>query len=141
MPSKGKAKVTDTQRARIAAGKISGRTSKQIAHETGLAPVTVRKQLVRPDTKASIQALKNESAGLISSNFARAQVKIGKMLDSKDPDQMYRGVQMACKVPVLGEAVQRIDPPRQGQGEFTLQDLLEAELRAKEEAEKERTGR
>ena len=60
MPVKGKSKVTDRQRAQIAAGKIAGKSHRAIAAETGLAKTTVDHQATDPRVSTLTLRLKRQ---------------------------------------------------------------------------------
>jgi hypothetical protein len=61
MPAKNKSRVSDKQRAVIAAGRVQGKTAAVVASETGLSESTVRKQSIDVRTQTLIQELKRDA--------------------------------------------------------------------------------
>jgi hypothetical protein len=85
MPAKGKSKVSTRQRARIAAGRVGGQTSREIAAETGLSESTVRKQATHPRTVTLVQRLIQRDEKELDAAWAKALQTVKKDLNSKDP--------------------------------------------------------
>lgn len=124
MPSKGKTRVTDAQRRKIAAAKLAGKSRKRIAAEVGLADSTVSHQLADPRTVTLTLQLKHRNAPQIERMH-------GLMLDSLERDlksrnktvcAMARG-QFLRLLPLGDPPLLRI-APSDAPGEFTLEELL-----------------
>jgi len=96
MPAKGKSKITDHQRHTIAAGKLAGKTSKQIACETGLHPCTIDHQ-VRDDRTITLAVqLKEKHRGDFERMYALSVKRMEKAIKHKD-----EGVSRAARAQML----------------------------------------
>jgi len=130
MPSKGKSPVTTQQRGRIAAGRVSGKTSATIAAETGLSESTVRKQAVDPRTVTLIQKLKSRDEAQLDRIWKKTIRVIEEDLDNGDPGVRGRAARTAVNVIAAGDPpLARLEVSQNGAGDFTLEELLATQTR------------
>ena len=66
MPSIGRSRMTDTERIKIAQGKLAGKTARQIAEDTGLSESSVEKESKDPRTSLLIQRLKERDEEVLA---------------------------------------------------------------------------
>ena len=66
MPAIGKSRVTATQKAAVAAGKVAGKRNSDIAKETGLAPSTVSQTANKPEVKGLIERIVSDNPRLMA---------------------------------------------------------------------------
>lgn len=105
MPAKGKSRVTDAQRRKLAAGRIRGKTSKQLAADTGLAVSTVKHQVVDPRTRAHAFEIKTENLDAIGRLVKKRIQQLSKELDSRNADVRHNAGNQIIKFACMG------DPP------------------------------
>ena len=86
MPAKGTSKVSQKQRAKIAAGRIAGKTASRIAAETGLSESTVKKQVSDPRTVTIIQGWKTRQRQQIDQALDLTLRSLLRDLKSRDND-------------------------------------------------------
>ncbi len=125
MPAKGKTRVTDAQRRKIAQGKLAGKRRSVIAAEVGLAESTVSNQLADPRTVTLILRFKDQHAPELESMFAHSLKTLNSDLHSRNKavvatarGQLYR------LIPLGDPPLLRIAPNDNSEGDFTLEDLL-----------------
>jgi hypothetical protein len=126
VPKKNTSRVSDRQRAKIAAGKLEGKTAVAIASETGLSTSTVHKQANDRRTKVLIQRLKDRDEAQLDRIWKKALDRTEKMIDDNDPVVALRASKLGL------DLVTASDPPlarlelNQGDGEceITLEELL-----------------
>ena len=125
MPAKNKSKVTDAQRRKIAAGKVTGKTAKTIAAEAGLAQRTVEKHAADARTMALIIGYKTRDEAELAAIWKLMIKRLKKDIDSTDADVRHRARMAFMKLLVLGEVpLGREDAPGAQDGDFTLEELL-----------------
>lgn len=125
MPAKGTSRVTDAQRRTLAAGRLAGKTAKQLATATGMAKKTVERQLKDPRTVAYAQGYKARDEADLAEMWKLMLKRLKKDIDSADADVRSRARMAFMKLLVLGEApLERITPPGPQGGDFTLEELL-----------------
>lgn len=125
MPARGKSKVSDAQRRKLAAGRAIGKTAKQLAKETGLAHSTVMKQVVDPRTTTLAQHYKVRYEPQITRIFEKTLNGIEADVLSLNTDLAVKSRNQALKVVTLGDPpLERLNPPSPGGGDFTLEELL-----------------
>jgi hypothetical protein len=136
MPAKGKGKITPEQRGKIARGKLSGKTSSQIAAETGLADRTVRRQATDPRTLTLIQELKQEQDKPLRRAFARSVETIEEHLEHEDPAVVRDARRDLVRIVEAGDPpLARLELPRDNsRGDFTLVELLAVYKQLSEES-------
>ncbi len=105
MPKKGTSRVTDQQRQKIAAGKLAGKTAREIATATSLAEQTVKHQSVDLRTQMLIRQLKSDHQTQLSRMFKKSLDRVEKLIDHPDP----RVALTACNQTI--DAVTAGDPP------------------------------
>lgn len=132
MPAKGKSKITDKQRRQIAAGKVLGKTSWQIAKQVEVHPDTVRKAWADERTLTQITELRLKGADQVERIFFKALDNLESEFDKKtiktlEPVDRHRCRMEAYKVGTLG------DPPRAAvgkasadntKGDITYEEML-----------------
>ena len=72
MPSIGRSRMTDTERIKIAQGKLAGKTARQIAADTGLSESSVEKASKDPRTSLLIQRLKERDEEVLGRCWKKA---------------------------------------------------------------------
>jgi hypothetical protein len=126
VPAKNKSRVSDKQRAVIAAGRVEGKTSAVIASESGLSESTVKKQATDQRTKVLIQRLKARDEEQLDRIWKKVLDKTEKMIDDADPVVALRASKLGL------DLVTASDPPLarlelnagDGERECTLEELL-----------------
>lgn len=117
--------MTEERRKLIAAGKVAGKTHKQIASETGLAVTTVDHQIADPRTATEIQRLKAKSAPQLERTWFKALNTLEADVLSIDPQVCATARAQFFRVLTLGDPpLLRIAPPDNANGDFTLEELL-----------------
>jgi hypothetical protein len=125
MPAKGKSKISDRQRAAIAAKRLIGKTAKTIAQEEGLAVKTVERQATDPRTTTLILRLKHRDGKQLERMWKKGLDGLEKDLTAKDRAlaAMARG-QLFRLLPLGDPPLLRIAPADNSGGDFTLEELL-----------------
>lgn len=77
MPAKGKSKITKTQKAVVAAGRIAGKTLPQIAKDAGISPKTVGTVVTSPE----VQGLLNRAYATNEPTISRVWGKLWESLE------------------------------------------------------------
>lgn len=137
MPAKGTSKITHAQRKKIAIGKVTGKTLKQVAKETGLAPKTIDNQHRDPRTTVLIQELKARHSKQLEEMFKLSLDRVEGMLKDKKEESavVLRAAQTAIDLVNAGEAPLRaVIKPTKG-GDFTYIELLAVQARVLEGGE------
>ncbi len=125
MPAKGKSKISDAQRAKIAAGRVAGKPAKQIARETGLAKTTVDHQAGDPRTGTLTLRLKHKDEARLEQAWDLAVGSILKHLKSKSADMVINARRDLMRLLTLGDPpLLRVAPTDNSAGDFTLEELL-----------------
>lgn len=125
MPAKGKTKVNETQRSAIAAGRLTGKTAKEIARSTGLGVRTVEREVTDPRTQTYILRWKDQHAPQMQRMF-------GLMLDTMERDLKSKDVAVCAAaraqflrlLPLGDPPLLRVAPADNSAGDFTLEELL-----------------
>jgi hypothetical protein len=127
MPARGKTKVSDAQRRKIAAGKLAGKPHSTIAAETGLAVSTVDHQLADQRTTTLILLLKNRDRAQLERMWKKGLDGLEKDLTAKDRAvaAMARG-QLFRLLPLGDPPLLQIAATDSSGGHFTLEQLLES---------------
>ena len=144
MPSIGRSRMTDTERIKIAQGKLAGKTARQIAADTGLSESSVERASKDPRTSLLIQRLKERDEAVLARCWNKAVASIESHLDSDDQDLVKDARKDLLRYVTAG------DPPqikmeartKAASGDFTLAELLGTlkmitDGKAKHESEKE----
>lgn len=125
MPAKGKSKVSDKQRAVIAAGKLAGKTRDQISRETGLAQSTVAHQLVNPRTMMLLLEMKLRSEPELVEMWGMMLVGLKVDLVSDDSDIRRHARTFLLKIFEAGESTPKALAARDArQGDVTFEEAL-----------------
>ena len=125
MPAKGKSRVTDSQRTKIAAGRVGGKTSRQIAKETGLAMTTVDHQASDPRVSTLALRFKRKDEDKLEQAWNLAVGSILKHLKSQSADLVIDARRDLMRLLVLGDPpMLRVAPVDNSEGDFTLEELL-----------------
>lgn len=131
MPAKGKKKVTDQVRAKIAKSRADGKTVKTIAREEGLGVSTVEKQLKDARTGSLYLDFKMRNRELWDKAMLKGLNRLVLLVDhTKDPAIMLRASEAILRSSVLGDVAIRPEPPKDPEnrrrGDFTLEALVES---------------
>jgi hypothetical protein len=125
VPAKGKSRITETQRRRIAAGKLASKTDKRIAHEEGLARQTVNRVANDARTTTLVLRLKERHEPELEKMYAKSLRGINKRLDSKDDLIAQRAQGQLLRFIEAGDPpLYRIADQGSTDGDFTLEELL-----------------
>lgn len=118
--------MTDAQRRKIADGRLKGKTSRQVAAETGLSPKTVRTQGVDIRTQTLIQELKKQHAPQLRRAFGKALEKTESLIGNEDPIVALRASRTVVQMVEAGDPpLARLGLDRDsGERECTLEELL-----------------
>ncbi len=103
MPAKGKSKVSPKQRAKIAAGRLVGKTSRKIAAEVGLSESTVKKNVNDHRTVTIIQGWKNRQRRQIDQALDLTLKSLLRDLKSRDNDLVRDARRDAMRIATLGD--------------------------------------
>ena len=128
MPAKGKSRVTDGQRTRIAADKLSGVPQKVTAAALGLSTETIKKQRSDGRTLALMASMKEhpKNEEKIREGFRAGLAMIVSTIQSKAKD-VTRGEKIRAFHELVGVAVageQRIEVTDKRSGQYTYEELL-----------------
>jgi hypothetical protein len=125
VPAKGKSKITEQQRHKIAAGRAAGKTRKAIAAETGLAPGTVGNQASDPRVVTLTLKLKQREEPRITRIYGHTLRTLERDVKSKDNAicAMARG-QFLRLLPMGDPPLLRMASADTSGGDFTLEELL-----------------
>ena len=130
MPSIGRSRMTDTERRKIAQGKLAGKTARQIAEEVGLSESSVEKAGKDPRTSLLIQRLKERDVEVLGRCWKKAVASIESHLDSDDQDLVKDARRDLLRYVTAGDPpqIKLAAPTGAASGDFTLAEML-AELR------------
>ena len=125
MPAKGKSRVTDAQRRKIAEGKLAGKRHADIAAETGLALQTIHNQSNDPRTATLAMELKQEHAPALRRTYGKVVERIERDVEAKDHVVSATARNQFTRLLVLGDPpLLRIAPTDDNKGDCTLEELL-----------------
>lgn len=125
MPRKGKTKISDRQRNVIARGKLTGKKSKEIASEAGIAVQTVRNQAHDPRTVTQILTLKQQSEMEFAAMW-RAMVKgVADDIVATDFPTRHAARGQFLRMLTAGDPpLHRVGDMGSVAGDFTLEELM-----------------
>jgi hypothetical protein len=122
---RGKANVNDRQRAKIAAGKVAGKTHKAIAAETGLAVSTVNHHVSSDAHVATLSLrLKHKYESDLERGYGLAVKSILRHLKGSNEELQIDGRRDLMRLLVLGDPPLLRTSPVDSPGMFTLEELL-----------------
>lgn len=126
VPAKGKTKVTDAQRKKIAAGKLARKTDKQIAADVDLHPVTVNRIAHDARTTTLILRLKESSDKEIAGIWQDMILGLGlNMKKHTDPREFNATASVFLRAVTAGDPpLHRVGDVGSSDGDYTLQELL-----------------
>src|SRR3989442_1450786 len=121
MPAKGKTRITGEQRILIAQGRVTGKSHREVAAQTGLAIGTVTNQGVDARTLTLCQELKarheRRLTKLFEKELAGLDHNLGLAKARKDPQTFLRACNVTNKIILDGDPEpRRIDPARSREG-------------------------
>jgi hypothetical protein len=136
--------MTDTERRKIAQGKLAGKTARQIAEEVGLSESSVEKASKDPRTSLLIQRLKERDEEVLARCWKKAVASIESHLDSDDQDLVKDARKDLLRYVTAGDPpqIKMEAPTKAASGDFTLAELLGTlkmitDGKAKHESERE----
>jgi len=138
--------MTDTERIKIAQGKLAGKTARQIAADTGLSESSVERASKDPRTSLLIQRLKERDEAVVARCWNKAVASIESHLDSDDQDLVKDARKDLLRYVTAGDPpqIKMEAPTKAASGDFTLAELLstwkqitDAKQQAKHESERE----
>lgn len=126
MPAKGKSRISDRQRQLIAAGKVAGKTNKQIAAATDLNEDTVRKAGGDIRTTTLIGRLKERNDQAFGKLWQDMMKKLGADVRSKEYPIRHGARQFLLRAITAGDPpLHRVgDQGGSSDGDFTLEEML-----------------
>ena len=125
MPARGKTKVTDRQRKVIAAGKLAGKTNKQIAKTVDLHPDTVKKASNDARTTTLILRLKEKDDQDFAKLWGEMMKGLKDDIASKDFNERHASRNFLLKAITAGDPpLHRVGDIGSSEGDFTLEELL-----------------
>jgi hypothetical protein len=125
MPAKGKSRISDAQRAKIAAGKVAGKPSRQIADEVGLAKSTVDHAVSDPRTSTLALRFKHKDEARLEEAWDLTVASILRDLKSKSLARILNARRDLMRLLPLGDPPLLKVAPSDGQGgTCTLEELL-----------------
>lgn len=125
MPAKGKSRISDRQRKVIAAGKILGKKSPQIAKEAGIASQTVRNHAHDPRTVTQILTLKQEHEAEFARMFSDLVKGLGRDIKDKDFPTRHAARGQFLRALTAGDPpLHRVGDMGSVAGDFTLEEML-----------------
>lgn len=119
--------ASEAQKQAIALGKITGKTSQQVARETGLAANTVRILQTRdPRTLTLIQTLRNSSHEQFASMWLKAITTLDEDLASKDFGERHASRGQLLRFATVGEPAKlQVEADNtNADGDITLEELV-----------------
>jgi len=127
MPAKGKTRVTERQRAHIAAGRLLGKPAREIAEEVGLSKSTVDHQAHDPRTATLTLRLKRRDEDKLDQAWTLSIASILRDLKSKKAELVIGARRDLFRLLPLGDPpLLRIAPADSAGGDFTLEELLQS---------------
>jgi isopentenyl diphosphate isomerase/L-lactate dehydrogenase-like FMN-dependent dehydrogenase len=125
MPAKGKSKVTDQQRAAIAARRLIGNTAREIAQEMDVSVRTVERQATDPRATIFIQRQRQRSERALERAWRLGLASILVHLRSGVPELVIQARRDMLRFATAGDPpLLRIAPADNSGGDFTLEQLL-----------------
>lgn len=125
MPAKGKIGVTDVQRRKMAAGRLAGKTAKQVARETGLAVQTIYNHAHDPRTTTFVLRARAKSERQLERGWKLALASILRHLRSHEPELEIQARRDLLRYATAGDPpLLRMAPMDADRGNFTLEQLL-----------------
>jgi hypothetical protein len=125
VPAKGKSRVTDAQRRKIAAGRVAGRSHRAIAADTGLALKTVDHHATDPRVNTLILRLKHKYERELGRGWRLALLSLLRDLRSKDHVLQIAARRDLLRFLTVGDPpLLRMAPADTSGGDFTLEELL-----------------
>jgi hypothetical protein len=126
VPAKGKSRVTAAQRKRIAAGKLVGRTNKQLAGELDLHPDTVGRAATDYRTTTLILSFKARQQRQLDKALDLALQSLLRDLKSNDNDLVVSARRDLLRYVTAGDPpLYRVGDVGSTDGDFTLEELLQ----------------
>ena len=118
--------MTDTERRKIAQGKLAGKTARQIAEEVGLSESSVEKAGKDPRTSLLIQRLKERDEEVLGRCWKKAVASIESHLDSDDQDLVKDARKDLLRYVTAGDPpqIKMEAPTTAASGDFTLAEML-----------------
>jgi hypothetical protein len=118
--------MTDTERRKIAQGKLAGKTARQIAEEVGLSESSVEKAGKDPRTSLLIQRLKERDEEVLGRCWKKAVASIESHLDSDDQDLVKDARKDLLRYVTAGDPpqIKMEAPTNAASGDFTLAEML-----------------
>ena len=118
--------MTDTERRKIAQGKLAGKTARQIAEEVGLSESSVEKASKDPRTSLLIQRLKERDEAVLARCWKKAVASIESHLDSDDQDLVKDARKDLLRYVTAGDPpqIKLAAPNAAANGDFTLAEML-----------------
>ena len=118
--------MTDTERRKIAQGKLAGKTARQIAEEVGLSESSVEKASKDPRTSLLIQRLKERDEEVLARCWKKAVASIESHLDSDDQDLVKDARKDLLRYVTAGDPpqIKLAAPNAAANGDFTLAEML-----------------
>lgn len=135
MPAKGKSKVSETQKRKIAAGKALGKPSAAIAADAGVSISTVDHHAQKPHTQALIRKLKDRHSEELEKLFSAALKGIKTDLASAHGDIRVRTRAQVLKFITAGDPRTDQLPAGGAEGQYTFEELLVTYRRATSRSE------
>jgi len=131
MPTKGKTKVSDVQRATIAAARLIGKTALEIAKDTGLGVRTVERASTDPRTATSILRQRQGSERALEQAWRLGLASILVHLRSGNAGLVIQARRDLLRFATAGDPpLLRVAPADNSRGDFTLEELLQSYRRA-----------
>jgi hypothetical protein len=118
--------MTNTERIKIAQGKLAGKTARQIAAEVGLSESSVEKASKDPRTSLLIQRLKEHDEEVLARCWKKAVASIESHLDDDDQDLVRDARKDLLRYVTAGDPPQiKLAPSTDAaSGDFTLAEML-----------------
>jgi hypothetical protein len=137
MPAKGKSRISDAQRAKIAAGKVAGKPARQIAEEVGLGKSTVDHAVSDPRVSNLTLRLKHKDEVKLEQAWDLALGSILGHLKSKSSDLVISARRDLMRLLTLGDPpMLKIAPTHSSAGDCSLEELLQTYRAATSKGEK-----
>jgi hypothetical protein len=131
MPTKGKTKLSDIQRAEIAAARLIGKTALEIAKDTGLGVRTVERASTDPRTTTFILRQRHNSERFLEQAWRLGLASILVHLRSGNPGLVIQARRDLLRFATAGDPpLLRVAPADNSGGNFTLEELLQSYRRA-----------
>ena len=117
--------MSDQRRSKVAAGRVAGKTAREIAQETGLAAKTVERQANDPRTVTLIQRLKQRDGAQLERMWKSALDTMERDMKSKDNAVCAAARTQFLRLLPLGDPPPvAVAPSDNSAGTITLEELL-----------------